>query len=200
MAEVSDSARWDARYTKRAEEPLAAPAPWLIQHIDGITPGPALDIACGLGRHGLYLAQLGFDVDAIDVSEVALDIAARSEQLEEMDKVGGSLNWHCQDLRRNTGLPRSDYQLIVLFFFIASDLLTKLPQHLAHGGWLIIEEHMHWHDPVAGPNNPNHRVAPGEIKAALAGCDIEIIECAEGLVDSADGQAYASSRLLARRV
>ena len=35
--------------------------------------GRALDVACGDGRNALYLAQLGYMVDAIDVSDVAID-------------------------------------------------------------------------------------------------------------------------------
>ena len=37
--------------------------------------GCALDIACGKGRNALFLAQRGFEVTAIDVSPVALEIA-----------------------------------------------------------------------------------------------------------------------------
>lgn len=34
--------------------------------------GRALDIAAGCGRHALFLAGLGFGVDAVDISEVGL--------------------------------------------------------------------------------------------------------------------------------
>lgn len=33
----------------------------------------ALDIACGMGRNSKYLASIGFEVDALDISSVAID-------------------------------------------------------------------------------------------------------------------------------
>lgn len=37
-----------------------------------------LDVACGIGRHAVPLASLGYDVLGIDISEAALDIARKS--------------------------------------------------------------------------------------------------------------------------
>ena len=39
------------------------------------TPGRALDLATGTGRHALRLAEAGFEVDALDISAVALGMA-----------------------------------------------------------------------------------------------------------------------------
>ncbi|NUW33384.1 class I SAM-dependent methyltransferase [Nonomuraea sp. SMC257] len=36
------------------------------------TPGRALDLGCGPGRNALYLASLGFEVDAVDLSPAAV--------------------------------------------------------------------------------------------------------------------------------
>jgi trans-aconitate methyltransferase len=50
----------------------------LVDAIAGIPPGPAVDLGGGQGRHALYLASLGFDVELVDLSEEALAQAARS--------------------------------------------------------------------------------------------------------------------------
>src|SRR2546428_7128221 len=49
------------------------PADWLTQHRHFLTPGHALDLACGHGRHTLYLAQEGFRVEAWDRDAAALE-------------------------------------------------------------------------------------------------------------------------------
>ena len=45
--------------------------------IASVAPGRALDIAAGRGRNSLFLAELGFEVDAVDVSDVAVETVAR---------------------------------------------------------------------------------------------------------------------------
>ena len=53
-----------------------APAQWLTENrsvLSGLDGRRALDIACGDGRNAAYLARLGFEVDAVDVSDVAID-------------------------------------------------------------------------------------------------------------------------------
>lgn len=40
-----------------------------------VTPGQALDLGCGTGTNAIYLAQMGFDVTGVDISQVAIDRA-----------------------------------------------------------------------------------------------------------------------------
>ena len=40
-----------------------------------IKPGAALDLGCGTGMKSIYLAQKGFKVTGIDISETAIKIA-----------------------------------------------------------------------------------------------------------------------------
>src|SRR3954453_21572120 len=72
--------RWNERHATHAREPLAPPSGWVVRHrglVAAQAPGRALDIAAGRGRNSLFLAELGFDVDALDVSDVAVEPIAR---------------------------------------------------------------------------------------------------------------------------
>lgn len=54
-----------------------------------------LDLGCGLGRHSIYLAQKGFEVNAIDLSEYGVNHLkewAKREQLDITAGVGDMLN------------------------------------------------------------------------------------------------------------
>ncbi|MDT0445733.1 class I SAM-dependent methyltransferase [Streptomyces johnsoniae] len=68
---------WDDFYADRARPvPFFADKPdeslvsWLDHGL--ITPGRALDLGCGPGRNARHLAARGFDVDAVDLSPVAV--------------------------------------------------------------------------------------------------------------------------------
>lgn len=59
----------------------------LAEYARTASRGAALDLGCGVGRHSVYLAALGYDVEAVDASEPALEAcrkraqAARAAQL-----------------------------------------------------------------------------------------------------------------------
>ncbi len=50
----------------------------LVQALAGVPAGRAVDLGGGQGRHGLYLAAAGFDVELVDLSEAALAQAQES--------------------------------------------------------------------------------------------------------------------------
>ncbi|HET9443229.1 MAG TPA: class I SAM-dependent methyltransferase, partial [Acidimicrobiales bacterium] len=48
----------------------------LLRHLRGRPPGRALDLGCGEGADAIRLARLGWEVDAVEISEVG---AAKAE-------------------------------------------------------------------------------------------------------------------------
>ena len=49
----------------------------LADQIEHLTPGRALDIGCGTGVNAVWLAKQGWQVTAVDYSEVALEKGKR---------------------------------------------------------------------------------------------------------------------------
>jgi SAM-dependent methyltransferase len=75
-----DRARWQSFYEDRSRRcPFFVGAPdenldeWV--RAGQVTPGKALDVGCGNARNAIFLARHGFDVDAIDLSQPAIDWA-----------------------------------------------------------------------------------------------------------------------------
>src|SRR2546429_6125397 len=64
---------WDQRY-RRGEPAPKEPTPLLRNAIRNLTPTRALDLACGTGRHAIFLARHGWNVTAVDSSRVAIEI------------------------------------------------------------------------------------------------------------------------------
>src|SRR5215472_9351333 len=60
---ISSMSNWNERYQK-GENIDAAPHPLVTRFGAILPPGRALDLACGPGRHALWLAEHGWDVTA----------------------------------------------------------------------------------------------------------------------------------------
>jgi SAM-dependent methyltransferase len=71
------AAEWDARYTEAEQVWSGNPNGALVTEVSGLPPGRALDVGCGEGADAVWLARHGWEVTALDVSQVALDRAVR---------------------------------------------------------------------------------------------------------------------------
>ena len=188
----SDRLKWDARYAEGAYSGRNHPSDLLRKYVAQLASGKALDLACGAGRNALFLAGRGWAVDAIDVSTVGLGRAQAAA-----DAAGLKINWLCQDLLMDPVLPAQDYQLIIMFRFVAPQLLKTLPFSLAPGGMLMVEEHMVWPTPVTGPTSNRFRVAPGSLQNLFP--DMDVVVETEGEVPEPDGTKAAVARLLVQK-
>jgi SAM-dependent methyltransferase len=73
MEHVFDAPFWDQMYRQRQEAWDSEPNPFLADDIAGLEPGAALDVGCGEGSDAVWLAKRGWQVTAVDISQVALD-------------------------------------------------------------------------------------------------------------------------------
>jgi SAM-dependent methyltransferase len=64
----------------------------LVAEVADVTPGRALDVGCGEGADAIWLARRGWDVTAIDISDVAV---ARARLAAE--QAGATVEWVCAD-------------------------------------------------------------------------------------------------------
>jgi len=203
---LPDRQLWDNRYREGAYAERLWASAYFQQCMPEITAQQAgtraLDVACGRGRNSIYAAQQGYVVDAVDVSPMALAHAA-----QQALRTGVTVNWCCQNVQDSEGVsawrPPREYDLIVMFRFVAPSLLPALVRHLAVGGQLLVEEHMQWSGPesLSGPSNPSFRVAPSALRQALLKNAefLEIIEEFEGIVEEPDGSQAALSRIWVQR-
>ena len=127
---------------------------------------PALDLACGAGRHAVWLAQQGFRVTAVDSSTQAL---AQARLLAKHR--GVALDCRQLDLESPAlDLGRDAYDLICGFFFLYRPLFPILREALRPGGLIVyktysVDQLQHSH----GPRNPAHLLEPNELLRLLGG-------------------------------
>lgn len=193
----ADRLKWNARYRSGSHAHVATPSGVLAQHIGQAQGRYALDVASGAGRNALFMAQHGYLVDALDISEAGLAIGRRAAAAQTLP-----IRWHQADLQAIETWPRPHYDLIVMTHFIAPVLLSRLPAALSPGGIIMVEQHLRWAQPVpgglAGPSSARYRVEPGSVLAALLESEpaLEVCVHEEGLVFGSGAQPQALARVV----
>src|SRR5512144_263955 len=78
MAEQMSQARqsWEEHYGERERVWSGRVNLRLAEVAEALTPGRALDLGCGEGADAVWLADHGWQVTAVDISQTALDRAA----------------------------------------------------------------------------------------------------------------------------
>lgn len=80
---LEDKQRWNERYL---DNPMPQEvSPLVAKYISHANVGQAIDVACGTGRNAHYLADLGFMVDAVDISDYALNKVKKSAMIKKID-------------------------------------------------------------------------------------------------------------------
>ncbi len=95
--------------------------------------GFALDLACGNGRNARYLAGLGFEVEAFDISDVVIDWLQQRTKEWKLPIQPRSM-----DLA-TASLPREKYRVIANFFYLERALFVTIKEALVPGGLLFFE-------------------------------------------------------------
>jgi len=68
---------WDERYGTEELIWKADPNRFLVEELQALAPGRALDVACGEGRNAVWLASKGWHVTGVDFSRAGLAKAQR---------------------------------------------------------------------------------------------------------------------------
>jgi tellurite methyltransferase len=164
---------WDQKHRERSHSSME-PDPLLVSAYSDFlssTPGgaekrKALDIAGGVGRHAVWLAERGWQVRLLDISDVAIEQARENARLS---KAGGSIVTEIQDLDGSQDFGLEQYDLIVCFFFLQCKLFPALAAALKPGGHLIYKTYTTEHTQFGkGPSHPMFLLEPNELLRAFS--------------------------------
>ncbi len=158
--------RWNDRYSAPDRDPLHEPNPLVVDELAATPPGRALDVAAGEGRHTRWLAAKGWDVVAVDFSEVALRRAKQP-----------ALHINCIVADVHTlPLPPARFDLVLSTFFHPRPaerpaLYSKLARALAPGGTLLVVTFDTAHQ---GPIDPDFLLDPPALAADLEALGLDV--------------------------
>ena len=109
---------WNERYRSREEIDLT-PARLLVDTAGDLTPGRALDLACGAGRNALWLRAQGWDVVAIDGAEEAIRIVREHDAAHR--RARARPGERCRRCRSRT----TSFDLVVILYFLHRPLFAE---------------------------------------------------------------------------
>jgi SAM-dependent methyltransferase len=175
---------------------MNAPAAWLVQHANLLPhQGRALDVACGRGRHAIWLAEQGLTTLAVD-----RDADAVRELSDTARGRGLPLRAEVRDLEGREGpfgpavnpFRGSSYDVIVVVHYLHRPLFPALIEALAPGGLLVYETFTRAQAARGKPTNPDFLLESGELLELVR--PLEVLVSREG---GYDGRMIAS--VIARR-
>jgi SAM-dependent methyltransferase len=160
-------ADWDERYS-RGEHATLEPNPLLVRVAETLPAGVALDVACGAGRHALYLAERGWRVTAVDASKVGIEITRERARV-----LGVDLDARVADLELGGfEIESGAYDLICDFYYLQRDLWPGLREGVRPGGVLVAAIHLADEDAESETRNPAFLLQPGELRAEFEGWQV----------------------------
>lgn len=181
----TDREKWETRYRQGLEE-ISGPDLLLLDHLDLLTSGRALDLASGYGAGSIFAARAGYVVHAVDISFTALRALKREAQRQ-------NLAIHCivTDLDYFP-FPKNFYDLVMVFFFFSVPLMTSIRECLKPGGLIFYATFNHRHTSVRPEFNPAYLVPRGGLATYFRQFEV--------LLDEPEGGSDKNiSRLIARR-
>lgn len=166
--------------------PAIAPSRFLVENFDLLPKGIALDLAMGEGRHAIYLASRGFDVDGVDVDASAV---ARARTFAR--RLGAPIRAVVGNVEDGTYiLPLEAYDVIVVFRYLHRPLFRDIRDGLKPGGVVVYQTFTTEQARFGRPTDPAHLLRPGELEQVFA--DWEILRHHEGVEESGPGGAPAA--------
>jgi tellurite methyltransferase len=171
------------------------PAPLLLDHwvlLEKEQPdGPVLDLACGDGHNGVFLASKGLSVCCWDISSDAL---SRARKLA--DDHGVEIAFRQVDLEKegDNPLPKDTFIGIVVFRYLYRPLIDCIKKALKKGGILIYETFTVGQPKFGKPHNPDFLLKRGELSEWFA--DWVILHHFEGIMS---GPERAVAQIVCRK-
>jgi len=168
-----DADAWDQRYAAADLVWSAEPNQFVAAECADLPPGRAVDLAAGEGRNAIWLARRGWQVTAVDFSQVALDKGARLAGDTAVDWVrADATTWE---------LPGPLDLVVVAYLQLPAD--QRRAAHrlavaaLRPGGTFLVVAHdsTNLDEGTGGPQDPAVLMAADDVLADLAGYDVEVV-------------------------
>jgi len=175
-----DRHAWDDRYGDDDLLWRAEPNQFLVAEASALTPGRALDLACGEGRNAVWLAGLGWQAVGVDFSAVALGKARRLAAGR-----GVEVEWVEADLLEWRP-PEAAFDLVIAFYLqLPADqrrlVNRRAASAVAPGGTLLVVGHAlaNLAGGYGGPRDLTVLYGPGDIAGDVGGVSGLRVEKAE---------------------
>lgn len=172
-----DASDWDRRYADADLIWGAPPNQFVVEMCWSLPPRRALDLACGEGRNAIWLAERGWEVTALDFSQVALD-KGRTVASRAARSVRTRITWRRADVvAEDLGTDTFDLIIIAYLHLPAEERRTVLHgvmDALAPRGLLVMVGHDSTNitQGFGGPQDPAILYTPDDIVSDISTADL----------------------------
>ena len=127
--------RWNAVFSAPRDNIRTDANAFLMQVVNELKPGVAIDIGMGVGRNALYLARHGWRVTGVDVSDVGVQKAREQAAAERLPLTAVREDMFKFDYGHNR------YDLVVFTYMggESQGMADKITEALKPGALLVIE-------------------------------------------------------------
>ncbi len=152
------------------------PGPFLGAEVGDSRPGRALDLGAGEGRNSIWLAQRGWQVTAVDFSDVAV---ARGQAWAKEEGVAELITWLTADLAEFRPEAGGFDLILSLFLHIPAEqrrsVLRRAAGALAPGGTVLVVgyDRANAIEGTEGVRDPALLFSPEDIVRELGGLRVE---------------------------
>ena len=153
-----------------------APSLFLVENIDLLPHGRALDLAMGNGRNAVFMAKKGFQVEGIDISSREVERAmalARESGVEIMGRVA--------DLEGDYHIEKDTYDVIACFNYLQRSIFKDIKKGLRSGGMIIYETFIVDQARFGKPKDPDYLLKYNELLDLFR--DFRCLRYHEGIFD-----------------
>lgn len=192
MAALPPHEFWNALYTTIRTSSSGTPSKLLVRFSEPLKPGRALELGCAHGDDALWLAERGWQVTGVDISDT---VVARAEKNAQACGLSHRARFERHDLSQT--FPDGEFDLISALYlqspvdFPRAAVLRRAARRVAPGGLLLIVSHAtvapwSWADPDA--HIPTPQEALDELALNFDEWSPQFVDNVERLAKGPDGQ------------
>ena len=195
-----DANAWDERYAATELVWSVTPNQFVAAELAELPPGRAVDLAAGEGRNAIWLAGLGWEVTAVDFSQVALDKGRRLAGDVEV-------TWVCADATTWQGDAVYDLAVLAYLQLPAEERRAAVRRAFAAlrpGGtfFLVAHDTTNLTEGTGGPQDASVLMTAEDVLGDLGGEELDVVRAGrvERRVASTDGSLLTAFDSLVRVV
>jgi len=197
---VLDRDAWNERYRGAELVWTAEPNRFVVAEVAALPPGRALDLAAGEGRNAVWLAEQGWEVTALDFSDVAI---GKANALAEARAV------RIATVVADATVPPphpAQFDLVLVAYLQLPEpqreaALRNAVAAVAPGGTLLVVAHdaSNLDGGHGGPQDAAVLATPAQVAAHLDGLVVERAETVTRPVETPDGPRIAIDHVVRAR-
>lgn len=174
--DATDAAGWNRQYETAGYNWTAA-NPWVYSEMNGARPGKALDLGAGDGRHTVWLAERGWQVESVDYAIIGLEIGQRRAAAK---RVENRITWTVADITTYSPVPGTMDLVLATYLNLHETQLKKViataAGALSPGGRMLFINHdtANLTDGIGGPDDISVLHSPKQVAQWMSQAGLQI--------------------------